>query len=72
MSAGLYPLRSLLLSVSGWLHREQRRTIEQLVEENQVLKEQLSGRKLRGEGVRTLDIQLGKRARLGGAARSKL
>jgi hypothetical protein len=41
------PLRALLLSVAGWVHREQQRTIEYLVEENRVLKEQLCGRRLR-------------------------
>ena len=47
MTADYYPLRMLLLAVSGWVHREQQRTIEYLVEENRVLKEQLKGRKLR-------------------------
>ena len=40
------PLRALILSVAGWVHREQQRTIEYLVEENRVLKEQLGGRRL--------------------------
>jgi len=35
------PLRALLLSVAGWVHREQQRTIECLIEENRVLKEQM-------------------------------
>ena len=47
MAAGYYPLQVLLLTVSGWVNREQQRTIEYLVEENKVLKEQLKGRKLR-------------------------
>ena len=41
------PLRALLLTVVGWVSREQRRTIESLVEENRVLKEQLGDRRLR-------------------------
>jgi hypothetical protein len=41
------PLRALILSVAGWVHREQQRTVEYLVEENRVLKEQLGGRRLR-------------------------
>ena len=47
MTADYYPLRTLLLTVSGWVNREQQRTIEYLVEENRVLKEQFNGRKLR-------------------------
>ena len=35
------------MSVAGWVHREQQRTIEYQVEENRVLKEQLDGRRLR-------------------------
>jgi len=41
------PLRALLLTVVDWVSREQQRTIEYLVEENRVLKEQLGGRRLR-------------------------
>jgi len=41
------PLRALLLTVVGWVSREQQRTIEYLVQENRVLKEQLGGRRLR-------------------------
>ena len=47
MTADYLPLRTLLLTVSGWVNREQQRTIEYLVEENRVLKEQFKGRKLR-------------------------
>ena len=47
MTAGYYPLQVLLLTVSGWVNREQQRTIEYLVEENRVLKEQLKDHKLR-------------------------
>ena len=35
------PLRALLLTTIGWVSREQQRTINYLVEENRVLKEQL-------------------------------
>jgi len=41
------PLRVLLLAVVGWACREQQRTIEYLIEENRILKEQLGGRRLR-------------------------
>jgi putative transposase len=44
---GFQPLRLLLTAVAGWVHREQARTIEYLIEENRVLKEQLGGRRLR-------------------------
>jgi hypothetical protein len=47
MTAECYPLRVLLIAFAGWVHRERQRTIEYLVEENGVLKEQLKGRKLR-------------------------
>lgn len=41
------PLRALLLTANGWAGREQQRTIEYLIKENRVLKEQLGGRRLR-------------------------
>lgn len=47
MTVDYHPLRALLLSVSGWVHREQQRTIEYLPEENRVLKKQFQGSKLR-------------------------
>ncbi len=47
MTAEYYPLQILLLTFSGWVSREQQRTIEYLVEENRVLKEQFMGRKHR-------------------------
>ena len=46
MTADLVPLRVLLLTFAGWVNCEQQRTIEYLVEENRVLKEQLGGRRL--------------------------
>ena len=47
MTADYYPLQVLLLTVSGWVNREQQRTIEYPVEENRILEEQIKGRKLR-------------------------
>ena len=47
MTADYYPLQVLLLALSSWVNRVQQRTIDYLVEENRVLKEQLKGRKLR-------------------------
>jgi len=47
MDTTCLPLRALLLTVSGWVHREQQRTIDYLVEENRVLKEQLGTKRLR-------------------------
>ena len=47
MRAEYYPIQVLLLALSGWVNRVQQRTIDYLVEENWVLKEQLKGRKLR-------------------------
>ena len=47
MATDIFPLRMLLLTVSGWVHRHQQDVIEYLVEENRVLKEQMCGRRLR-------------------------
>ncbi|MFT4538586.1 MAG: hypothetical protein ACI841_000514 [Planctomycetota bacterium] len=44
MRAELHPLEALLLTVSGWVSRNQQHVIEYLVEENGVLKEQLGGK----------------------------
>ncbi len=44
MTAELLPLRVLLLSVSGWVHRQQQEVIDYLVEGNRVLREQIGGR----------------------------
>ncbi|MFO1053890.1 MAG: integrase core domain-containing protein [Planctomycetota bacterium] len=41
------PLRLLLTAVAGWVHREQAATIEYLLEENRVLREQMGKRRLR-------------------------
>jgi hypothetical protein len=47
MSADVYPLQVLLVTLAGWVNRHQQHVIEYLVEENRVLKEQLEGRRLR-------------------------
>jgi putative transposase len=47
MTAGLLPLRLLLLTTAGWVNRHQQHVIEYLVEENRVLREQLRGRRVR-------------------------
>jgi hypothetical protein len=47
MLAEFYPLQVLLLTVSGIVNRHQTNVIAYLVEENRVLKEQMSGRSLR-------------------------
>ncbi|MCB9915604.1 MAG: transposase [Planctomycetes bacterium] len=43
----MHPLRALLLTVAGIVHREQADRIAYLVEENRVLREQLGGKRLR-------------------------
>ncbi len=45
--AGHRALQLLLLTFAGWVHREQSRTIEYLIEENRILREQLGKRRLR-------------------------
>ena len=47
MSADLYPLQVLLVTLAGWVNRHQQHVVEYLVEENRVLKEQVKGRRLR-------------------------
>jgi hypothetical protein len=47
MTADVYHLQVLLLTLAGWVNRHQQQVIEYLVEENQVLKRQLKGRRLR-------------------------
>jgi hypothetical protein len=43
MTADLFPLRLLLLTLAGWVNRHQQHVIDYLVEENRVLREQLRG-----------------------------
>ena len=47
MTADLYPLQVLLVTLAGWVNRHQQHVIEYLVEENRVLKAQVKGRRLR-------------------------
>jgi hypothetical protein len=47
MTADLYPLQMLLVTLAGWVNRHQQYVIDYLVEENRVLKEQVKGRRLR-------------------------
>jgi len=47
MAADLSLLRLLLMTLAGWVNRYQRQVIEYLVEENRVLKEELTGRRVR-------------------------
>jgi hypothetical protein len=47
MSPLLLPLQMLLLMFAGWVNRHQLDVIEYLQEENRVLKERMSGRRLR-------------------------
>jgi hypothetical protein len=47
MAADVYPLQVLLVTLAGWVNRHQQQVIEYLVEENRVLKAQLTGRRLR-------------------------
>jgi putative transposase len=47
MIADLSPMRVLLVTLSGFVNRQQQHVIEYLVEENRVLKGQLTGRRLR-------------------------
>jgi hypothetical protein len=41
MTADVYPLQVLLVTLAGWVNRHQQHVIEYLVEENRVLKGQL-------------------------------
>jgi hypothetical protein len=47
MTADVYPLQMLLVTLAGWVNRHQKHVIEYLLEENRVLKEQVKGRRLR-------------------------
>ncbi len=47
MRAVLYLAHLLLISLAAWINRHQQEVLEYLVEENRVLKEQLSGSRLR-------------------------
>jgi hypothetical protein len=43
----LDPFRFVLISIAGWISEEQQQAIDYLREENRVLREQLSGCRLR-------------------------
>src|SRR4029450_11438445 len=47
MTADVYPLQMLLVTLAGWVNRHQQHVIEYLIEEHRVLKGQLKGRRLR-------------------------
>ncbi len=47
MSTPIQPLTLLIVSVAGWIQRDQQAAIVYLLEENRVLKARLRGRKLR-------------------------
>ena len=47
MSVSTSPFHFLLFTLTGWINRHQQTVIEYLQEENRVLKQQLSGKRLR-------------------------
>ena len=47
MSTAIQPWTFLVVTVAGWIQREQQLAIEYLLEENRVLKARLRGRRLR-------------------------
>src|SRR6516162_7450301 len=47
MRAGLDPFSFLVISIAGWINQRQQQTIEYLVEENRVLREQNGNRRMR-------------------------
>src|SRR5262247_2144496 len=47
MTADVYFLQMLLVTLAGWVNRHQQHVIEYLMAENRVLKRQLTGRRLR-------------------------
>jgi hypothetical protein len=47
MTADLSLVRLLLVTLAGWVNRQQQQVIEYLMEENRVLMEQLAGRRVR-------------------------
>ena len=47
MTSVLQPFHFLVITLAGWLNRQQQAVIDYLMEENRVLKEQLEGRRLR-------------------------
>jgi hypothetical protein len=47
MTADLLPVQLLLVTLAGWVNRQQQQVIEYLVEDDRVLIEQLRGRRVR-------------------------
>src|SRR4030095_10988812 len=47
MRSVLDPFQFLIISVAGWMNQHQHNVIDYLIEENRVLREQLSGRRIR-------------------------
>ena len=47
MSAILTPFFVVIACIAGWLNEQQQRTMDYLIEENRVLREQIGGRRLR-------------------------
>ncbi len=47
MSHVIQPFHLLVIALAGWLNRQQQATIDYLIEENRVLKDQLKGQRLR-------------------------
>src|SRR5437899_557851 len=47
MRALLDPFSLLVVSIAGWMNQHQQHLIDYLIEENRVLREQVSGRRLR-------------------------
>ena len=47
MSAILTPFSVVIACIAGWLNEYQQRTMDYLIEENRVLREQIGGRRLR-------------------------
>jgi hypothetical protein len=43
MTADVYPLHVMLVTLAGWVNRHQQHVIEYLVEENRVLKKHTTG-----------------------------
>ena len=43
----IYPWQFALISLAGWMNRQQRVIIDYLIEENRILKEQLRGKRPR-------------------------
>ena len=47
MTIFLQPIHLLVISLAGWLNRDQQAVVDYLIEENRALKNQLEGRRLR-------------------------